>query len=50
MEPAEYSRKLEEFDRLMDDSEPPAPPEALWELLAELSHHELQGAGGPGRN
>ncbi len=50
MEPAEYSRKLEEFDRLMDDAEPPAAPEALWQLLAELSRHDLSRDGGPGRN
>ncbi len=49
MEPAEYSRKLEEFDRLMDDIEPVAP-EALWQLLAELSRHDLREVGGPGRN
>ncbi len=49
MEPAEYSRKVEEFDHLMNEAEPPAAPEELWRLLAELAVHDL-AAGGPGRN
>ncbi len=50
MEPAEYSQKLDEFDRLMNDAEPPVPADELWRLLAELSRHDLREVGGPGRN
>ena len=36
---ADYARKLDELDRLLNDPEVPMQPDRVWSLLAELSHH-----------
>jgi hypothetical protein len=41
MDVSEYTRKLAEFDRLMNDPEAPMQPQALWALLAELAKYDL---------
>jgi hypothetical protein len=38
---AEYSRKLDELDRLLNDPDAPMQPDRVWHLLAEVSRPEL---------
>ncbi len=40
----EYSRKLDELDRLINDPEVPIEPDRVWSLLAELAARERRGA------
>ncbi len=40
MTETEYSRKLEELDRLLNDPDVPIEPERVWSLLAELAQPE----------
>jgi hypothetical protein len=48
MTDAEYARKLEELDRLLNDPDVPMQPERIWALLADLSHRDLHlGASAP---
>jgi hypothetical protein len=57
MTDAEYARKLDELDRLLNDPGVPMEPAKVWSLLAEIAR-ELDihmralsgGAHGPGRN
>ena len=46
---ADYRRKLDELDRLLNDPDVPMQPQRVWTLLAEISHHDLdhapEGAG-----
>lgn len=35
---AEYSRKLDELDRLLNDPDVPMQPDRIWSLLADVSH------------
>ncbi len=37
MSTAEYSRKLDEIDRLLNDPDVPMQPDRVWSLLAEVS-------------
>jgi hypothetical protein len=37
---AEYSRKLDELDRLLNDPDVPMQPDRVWCLLAEVSRPE----------
>jgi len=41
MSPAEYSRKLDELDRLLNDPDVPMQPDRVWSLLAEVSRPQL---------
>ncbi|MGH7040818.1 MAG: peptide chain release factor 1 [Acetobacteraceae bacterium] len=40
MTDAEYGRKLDELDRLINDPEVPIQPDRVWSLLAELASRE----------
>nr|WP_294526895.1 peptide chain release factor 1 [uncultured Rhodopila sp.] len=41
---AEYSSKLDELDRLLNDPDAPLQPDRVWCLLAEVSRRELAAA------
>jgi antitoxin component HigA of HigAB toxin-antitoxin module len=41
MDEAQYSAALDELDHLMNDPDVPLEPERVWDLLAEVSHHDL---------
>ena len=45
MTETEYTRKLDELDRLLNDPDVPMQPSLVWSLLAEISRHDLQAAG-----
>jgi hypothetical protein len=38
---AEYSRKLDELDRLLNDPDVPMQPDRIWSLLADVSCPEI---------
>lgn len=40
MSDAEYSRKLDELDRLLNDPDVPMQPDRIWSLLADVSRPE----------
>ncbi len=40
MTDADYTRKLDELDRLLNDPEVPMEPERVWSLLAEISSRD----------
>jgi hypothetical protein len=44
MTDAEYARKLEELDRLLNDPDVPMQPERIWSLLADVSGRDLHRA------
>lgn len=46
MTDTDYSRKLEELDRLLNDPDVALEPDRIWSLLAEISQHDLDGIGG----
>ena len=51
MTDAEYARKLDELDRLLNDPDVPMEPAKVWSLLAEIAQRNrgsTQGAE-PGR-
>ena len=57
MTDAEYARKLDELDRLLNDPDVPMEPAKVWSLLAEIARElDIQmrarpgGTNGPGRN
>jgi len=41
MTDTEYSGKLDELDRLLNDPDVPMQPERIWALLADLSYRDL---------
>lgn len=41
MTDTDYSLKLEELDRLLNDPDAPMEPARVWTLLAEISQHDL---------
>ena len=43
MSTAEYGRKLNELDRLVNDPDVPIQPGRIWSLLADVSRHEAEG-------
>jgi hypothetical protein len=45
MPTAEYSRKLDELDRLLNDPDVPMQPDRIWSLLADVSRPEAVTAG-----
>jgi hypothetical protein len=38
----DYTRKLGEMDRVLNDPDVPMQPALIWRLLAEISKHDLQ--------
>ena len=42
MDELEYNAKLDELDRLFNDLDAPAEPARIWDLLAEVSRHDLR--------
>ena len=47
MSAAEYDRKLDELDRLLNDPDVPMQPERIWSLLADVSRVESRSAMTP---
>lgn len=43
MTEADYERKLDQLDRLLNDPDVPMEPEKVWSLLAEISQRDLSG-------
>jgi hypothetical protein len=41
MSTAEYRRKLDELDRLLNDPDIPMQPDRIWSLLADVSRPEV---------
>lgn len=41
----EYSCKLEELDRLLNDPTVPMQPDRIWSLLADVSGHTASASG-----
>jgi hypothetical protein len=44
MSTAEYNRKLDELDRLLNDPDVPMQPDRIWSLLADVSRPEASAA------
>jgi len=44
MTDADYRRKLEELDRLLNDPDVPMQPDKIWSLLADVSRPDLTTA------
>ena len=44
MTDAEYARKLDELDRLLNDPDVPMEPAKVWSLLAEIAQRDLVAA------
>ena len=47
MTDAEYSRKLDELDRLLNDPDVPMEPARVWSLLAEIAKFDMAGSASP---
>jgi len=43
MTDAEYARKLDELDRLLNDPDVPMEPARVWSLLAEIAQRDAAG-------
>jgi hypothetical protein len=41
MTDAEYARKLDELDRLLNDPDVPMEPAKVWSLLAEIAQRDI---------
>jgi hypothetical protein len=41
MTDAEYARKLDELDRLLNDPNVPMEPQRVWSLMAEIAQREM---------
>lgn len=41
MDDLEYNAKLDELDHLLNDLDIESEPSRIWDLLAEVSHHDL---------
>jgi hypothetical protein len=48
MTDAEYSRKLDELDQLLNDPDVPIQPDRIWSILADVSRRDLPAAGHAG--
>jgi hypothetical protein len=46
MTDSEYSCKLDELDRLLNDPTVPMQPDRIWSLLADVSGHAASTLGG----
>jgi hypothetical protein len=44
MTDADYERKLDELDHLLNDPDAPLQPERVWSLLVEVARHDLAPA------
>lgn len=44
MSTADYSRKLDELDRLLNDPDVPMQPDRIWSLLADVSQPDVASA------
>jgi hypothetical protein len=44
MTDAEYARKLDELDRLLNDPDVPMEPAKVWSLLAEIAQRDMMAA------
>lgn len=44
MTEADYARKLDELDRLLNDPDVPMQPDRIWSLLSDLSDQPGQAA------
>jgi hypothetical protein len=44
MSTAEYCRKLDELDRLLNDPDVPMQPDRIWSLLADVSRPDVVAA------
>jgi hypothetical protein len=44
MTDAEYSRKLDELERLLNDPDVPMEPDRIWSLLADVSGRDQTDA------
>jgi hypothetical protein len=42
---AEYARRLDELDRLLNDPDVPMEPTKVWSLLAEIAQRDRGSAG-----
>ncbi len=47
MTDAEYSRKLDELDRLLNDPDVPMEPARVWSLLAEIAQCDMNVSSSP---
>lgn len=47
MTDAEYLRKLDELDRLLNDPDVPMEPARVWSLLAEIAQCDMAAGGSP---
>ena len=47
MTDADYRRKLDELDRLLNDPDVPMQPDRIWSLLADVSRPNLAAARHP---
>ncbi len=45
MTETDYTRKLDELDRLLNDPDVPMEPAKVWSLLAEIAQRDLTPAG-----
>jgi hypothetical protein len=50
MSTAEYSLKLDELDRLLNDPDVPMQPDRIWSLLADVSCPQTIPASDPAIN
>jgi hypothetical protein len=41
---AEYARRIDELDRLLNDPDVPMEPKKIWSLLAEIAQRDLGNA------
>jgi hypothetical protein len=41
---AEYARRIDELDRLLNDPDVPMEPNKVWSLLAEIAQRDLGNA------
>ena len=48
MTDGDYARKLDELDRLLNDSDVPMQPELVWRLLDEVSKQPRAASKPPG--
>ena len=48
MTDTEYTRMLDELDRLLNDPDVPIEPARVWSLLAELSQRDMTSSGHAG--
>jgi len=48
MTDAEYSRKLDELDQLLNDPDVPMQPDLIWSILADVARRDMSPAGRAG--